>query len=139
MKAVLALLAVLVSFKAQAAFFNYDGCYQLYTSGAVASVVCLDGVGEEGINGAGIRLFVFKPNSTILAYCAKSTGSVLKSNEFQFIKNGNAELVLTNVSKTPNGLIGDAVVGSSKLKFGQVGEKNTARFMEIGYKTCPRK
>jgi hypothetical protein len=75
---------------------GWDGCYQLVTRGVMYPAICFQGTEEEGIDGTGVRLFVFRTNTNTLDVCALGQVTRMTETEFTFEKNKIKEVVFTN-------------------------------------------
>src|SRR4051812_33619772 len=108
---------------------GFDGCYQLYLPNTMFPALCLEGTAEEGINGAGVRLVIFRTNTDRVAHCSKSSASGMSANSFEYFLNGKKEFSFDNVT-TKDGLKqGDATFGGTHLKFVQLYDAHFTRLM----------
>ncbi|MCM2323455.1 MAG: hypothetical protein NDJ90_09360 [Oligoflexia bacterium] len=110
---------------------GYDGCYQIYMPGVMYPAFCLEGTAEEGIGGAGVRLAIFKTNTSRLASCLISTASGMGEDSFVFERDGKKELSLENVRVENNRREGDVIVGRYNLKFMEINDRDTDRLLNI--------
>ena len=113
---------------------GFDGCFQLYVPGAMYPAFCLQGTTEEGIGGSGARLAIFATNTDRLVYCSKSTASAMTADSYLFELNGKKEMILENVKDVSGRKEGDAIFGSTRLKFMEIDAGNTLRLLGIANK-----
>lgn len=127
-------LGLLAFAPAAHAGLGFDGCYQLFETGSLSPAFCLEGTAEEGINGAGVRLVIFRTNTDRVAHCSKSSASGMTANSFQYELNGQTEMSLEKV-KTENGLKqGEAVFGQTRLQFSEIDQATTDRLLRTARK-----
>jgi hypothetical protein len=131
MKNLLIIALALAAFPAASHAAGYDGCYQLVVPGAMYPKFCLQGTTEEGLNGANVRLAIFRTNTEILLHCARSSASAGNETGFTFEVNGVKEMILSNVTSSNGVRTGDATFGSTKLNFVQFGAETALRLMKI--------
>lgn len=122
MKRMIGMLMVLGAMTSSSyASHDLDGCYQLYLPDTLFPVFCLQGTIEEGIGGAGVRLGVFKTNTSMLAGCSRSTKfGVEESGSYFYEVNDKKEMILSNVVEERGRLEGEATFGKTTLKFIQI-------------------
>ena len=133
MKTLIALLAFASVAHADPGF---DGCFQLYVPGAMYPAFCLQGTAEEGIGGSGARLAMFATNTDRLVYCSKSTLAKATVDSYTFELNGKNEMTLENVKDVSGRKEGDAIFGSTRLKFMEIDAGNTIRLLGIANKSA---
>ncbi len=112
----------------------FDGCYQLYQTGSLYPAFCLQGTMEEGINGSGVRLAIIDADKVIK--CSKSSASGMTRDSFTYKIDGRVELELKNVKIESNKKVGDAIIGSTQLKFMEINANDTQRLIGIAAKSC---
>lgn len=106
---------------------NFDGCYQLYAVGTMYPAFCLSGTTEEGINGSGARLTLFKTNTDSPLACAVSSSLKMTANSLTFIVGSSPELKMTVLSTKANGLEGIVTFRSTTLNFMQYDSATTQK------------
>ncbi|HEX4925764.1 MAG TPA: hypothetical protein VFV50_16845 [Bdellovibrionales bacterium] len=116
--------------------YDYDGCYQLYTMGAMFPAFCLQGTAEEGIAGSSARLTIFKTNTAKVAACRKSSTIEVGMGTFTFNIAGRPEMILKNVTTNNELKSGEAVFGSTTLKFTELSGEPAKRLSAIAATEC---
>ncbi len=130
---IFAAIVLIFSTPSAQAAFDFDGCFQLYLPNVMYPAICLSGTTEEGINGAGVRLAVFGPNTDQVIACATSSALGGSADSLEFIRNGQPELILKNV-KMENGVFeGDALLGRNELRFLKIDPATSMRLMNNFY------
>lgn len=132
-KFLLSLALMAAPFSAAQAAFNFDGCFQLVTRGAMYPAFCLSGTNEEGINGAGVRLVIFGTNTDRVIACGLSSSLGGSEDSLEYIQNDVKELVLSEVKESGGRLQGKATLGRTVLDFFQINQDDSSRLMQKFY------
>jgi hypothetical protein len=133
MSPALAAFALVFSSSFAQAAAKFDGCYQLYLPNIMYPAFCLDGTTEEGIGSAGARLVFFGTNTDRIIACGSSSALVIRGDSLEFVQIGQSELILKNVTMNRGFLQGDAVLGSTELKFLKLDDANSSRLLKKFY------
>lgn len=112
---------------------DWDGCYQLYLPGSMHPAVCIDGTNEEGINGAGVRLVIFRTNTDVISACGLSSSLQGTQNSLEFMTGSTPQMILKNVEAVASRLEGDATFGKTNLKFLKIDAHTTKRLLNKFY------
>lgn len=115
-----------------------DGCFQMYTVGAMYPVFCLDGSNEEGIGGAGARLSFFKTNLDVPSDCfiTSRLTTDLSGKNIDIDVNGKREMEIHFNGKNEHNLRqGTVQLGKTELKFVEINSTHTSRFLKNLYST----
>lgn len=120
---------------------GFDGCYTLSSEGALHPTVCLQGTMEELIGGAGVRLAIFRANTSTATHCLFSTGLRMSKTKLEFIIGNKKEMILeTEVSTSSNSTLknGKATFGSKVLHFSELHGEPAARFSSLAADFCSK-
>ena len=77
-----------------------DGCYGMSVPGASSGVICVQGLGEEGIGGAGVRV-AYGTQTSNTQWCAKTTSSGFKNGKYFLAFNPSTGMETMTFSGTP--------------------------------------
>lgn len=111
---------------------EFDGCYSLYQPGSLGPVICLEGTTEEGIGGAGARIYVFVPGTSNLSQCLTSSGLSMRGSEIVVQVRGKNALVMNLKGSSQN----TAIISGKNFSVSRVGASDTTRLLNEGYKAC---
>lgn len=127
------LFSVMFSMNVNASSSLLDGCYQMYQPGSMHPAFCLQGMAEESLGGAGVRLVAFKTNTSRIAACLKSSSLKGTANSLEFIVGKKKEMILSNIKYLGMTVEGDATFGSTTLKFMKLGKQSEDHLLAVFY------
>lgn len=134
MKKTIQTILIICLFSAQSYAINFDGCYKLsIPDGTVFTRFCLDGTQEEGINGMGARLVVFKRDSDLVNTCAVSSSLKTSVKSLEFIVGEKTEVKLNDVQVVHSQLNGIASFGLAPLMFSQLDDESSKHLISKFY------
>lgn len=106
------------------AFFMLEnGCFALTVPGSSAGVVCVDGIGEEGIGGSGAHV-AYGSQTSSTAWCAKTTSSGFKDGKFFLAFAPSTGILSMKFAGTSK---------SGKIDIQEAKESNTMSYTYLAY------